>query len=63
MNNQRFELSSSIFICPESWDDVRQHVVGRSEEAKIMNNRLNKMATGYRMFIANWNQKENLFLP
>ena len=43
MNNQRFELSSSIFICPESWDDVRQQVVGRSEEAKILNNRLNKI--------------------
>ncbi len=43
MNNQRFELSSSIFICPESWDDVRQQVVGRSEEAKIQNNRLNKI--------------------
>ena len=43
MNNQRFELSTSIFICPESWDDERQHVVGRSEESKILNNRLNKI--------------------
>ncbi|MFA5328753.1 MAG: site-specific integrase [Prolixibacteraceae bacterium] len=44
MNNQRFELSTSIFICPESWDDVRQQVVGRSEEAKILNTRLNKIS-------------------
>jgi len=44
MNNQRFELSSSIFIYPESWEDERQQVVGRSEEAKILNNRLNKIS-------------------
>lgn len=43
MNNQRFELSASIFICPESWNDERQQVVGRSEEAKILNDRLNKI--------------------
>lgn len=44
MNNQRFELSSSIFICPESWDDMRKQVVGRSEETKILNNQLNKIS-------------------
>ncbi len=44
MNNQRFELSTSIFIYPESWDDERQQIVGRSEEAKILNNRLNKIS-------------------
>lgn len=44
MNNQRFELSTSIFICRESWDDERQQVAGRSEEAKILNNRLNKIS-------------------
>ncbi len=43
MNNQRFELSTGIFICPESWDDERQQVAGRSEESKILNNRLNKI--------------------
>lgn len=43
MNNQRFELSASIFICPESWSDERQQVVGRSEEAKVVNDRLNKI--------------------
>jgi len=44
MNNQRFELSTSIFICPESWDDERQQVAGRSEETKILNKRLNKIS-------------------
>jgi site-specific recombinase XerD len=44
MNNQRFELSTSIFICAESWDEERQQVVGRSEEAKILNNRMNKIS-------------------
>ncbi len=44
MNNQRFELSTSIFICLESWDDDRQQVAGRSEETKILNNRLNKIS-------------------
>ena len=43
-NNQRFELSTGIFICSESWDDERQQVVGRSEETKILNNRLNKIS-------------------
>ena len=45
MNNQRFELSTSIFICPESWDNDRQQVAGRSEETKILNNRLNKISS------------------
>jgi len=44
MNNQRFELSSSVYICPELWDDERQQIVGRSEDAKILNNRLNKIS-------------------
>lgn len=43
MNNQRFELSTGIFICSESWDDERQQVAGRSEESKILNTRLNKI--------------------
>jgi len=44
-NNQRFELSTSIFIYPESWDDERQQVAGRSEEAKVLNNRLQQLST------------------
>jgi len=45
MNNQRFELSTSIFIIPQSWDDERQQVFGRTEETKILNNRLSKIDT------------------
>ena len=44
MNNQRFELSTGIFICSGSWDDEKQQVSGRSEETKILNNRLNKIS-------------------
>ena len=43
MNNQRFELSTGIFIYPDSWDDERQQVVGRSEESRMLNNRLNRI--------------------
>lgn len=45
MNNQRFELSTGIFIISESWNDQKQLVIGRSEEAKILNNRLDKIRT------------------
>jgi hypothetical protein len=43
MNNQRFELSNGIFIISESWNDQKQLFIERSEEAKILNNRLNKI--------------------
>ena len=45
MNNQRFELSTGIFVVPESWNDDKQQVNGRTEEAKILNNRLAKINT------------------
>ncbi len=45
MDNQRFELSTGIFVVTESWSDERQQVFGRSEEAKILNNRLDKIST------------------
>jgi integrase len=45
MNNQRFELSTGIFIISEFWNDQKQLVIGRSEEAKILNNRLDKIRT------------------
>lgn len=37
MNNQRFELSTGIFVVPESWNDDKQQVNGRTEEAKTRN--------------------------
>ncbi|MGD9929390.1 MAG: site-specific integrase [Mangrovibacterium sp.] len=45
MNNQRFELSTGIFVVPDSWDDGRQQVAGRAEDPKILNNRLDKIRT------------------
>ncbi|WP_159516878.1 site-specific integrase [Sunxiuqinia indica] len=45
MNGQRFELSTGIFIIQESWDDGMQKVIGRTEEAKILNNRLDKIGS------------------
>lgn len=44
MNYQRFELSTGIFTYPELWDNDRQQVAGRSEESKILNNRLNQIS-------------------
>ncbi|MGV8137402.1 MAG: site-specific integrase [Mangrovibacterium sp.] len=43
INSQRFELSTGIFVLPESWNDEKQQVNGRTEEAKILNNRLDKI--------------------
>ena len=45
INNQRFELSPGIFIIPQFWDDERQQVFGRTEETKVLNNRLDKINT------------------
>ncbi len=44
MNNQRFELSTGIFAAPESWDDEKQKIVGKAEDAKILNSRLIKVS-------------------
>ncbi len=45
MNNQRFELSTGISIAADSWNDEKQQVNGRTEETKILNNRLDKIST------------------
>lgn len=45
LNNQRFELSTGIFVLPESWSDKKQQIKGRTEETKILNNRLDKICT------------------
>lgn len=45
MNNQRFELSTGIFVVPDNWDDERQRNTGRTEDTKILNNRLDKIRT------------------
>ncbi len=43
LNNQRFELTTGIFVLPESWSDKKQQINGRKEETKILNNRLDKI--------------------
>lgn len=43
MNNQRFELSTGIFVLPESWNEEKHQISGRTEEVKILNNRLDKI--------------------
>lgn len=45
MNNQRFECSTGIFIQPDLWNANKQQFSGKSEEIKILNNRLDKINT------------------
>ena len=45
MNNQRFECSTGIFIHPDLWNANKQQISGKSEEIKILNNRLDKFNT------------------
>ncbi len=45
LKNQRFELSTGIFVLPESWSEKKQQINGRTEETKILNNRLDKICT------------------
>mgnify|MGYP000983030058 CR=1 FL=1 len=44
-NSQRFELSTGVFVIPELWNDEKQQIAGRTEEAKILNTRLNKITS------------------
>lgn len=45
MHGQRFELSTGIFIDPVIWNEEKQQVKGRTEDVKILNNRLDKTAS------------------
>ena len=49
MNNQRFELSTGIFIQSDIWNANKQQISG--EEIKLLNNRLVKINLVYRTFI------------
>jgi len=44
-NKRRLELSTSVIIRPEDWDEVRQLVKEDSENADSLNNRLKKVDT------------------
>lgn len=45
MNNQRFELSTGLFIVPNLWDNVTQQIKGRTEDSTTLNKRLDKLTT------------------
>lgn len=44
-NGQRFEISTGFFLSIDLWNDAKQQINGKSEDAKIMNNRLGKINT------------------
>lgn len=44
-NGQRFEFSTNFFILSEMWNDSSQQVIGRTEDVKILNNRLDKIVS------------------
>lgn len=43
MNSKRVELSTGIYCHSDKWDDVGQQIRGRTESARILNNRLDKI--------------------
>ena len=45
LNGQRFEISTGFFLDSETWIESKQQVKGRIEEAKTINNRLDKIRT------------------
>jgi len=45
LNRKRVELSTRIFVDADSWDSVRQRLDGKSEQVKIINNRLDKISS------------------
>ena len=45
LNGQRFELSTNFFIFSEMWNDSSQQVIRRTEDVKILNNRLDKIVS------------------
>jgi len=60
VHGQRFELSTGIFIFPEIWNEDKQQVKGRTEEVKILNNRLDKTASRVQDI---YNQLESKGMP
>jgi integrase len=43
LNSKRVELSTGIYCHPDNWDEKGQQIRGRNENARILNNRLNKI--------------------
>ena len=42
MNSRRIELSTSVYVALTDWDNLRQQIIGNSEDIRILNNRLSK---------------------
>ena len=38
MDGRRIELSTSIFVDVDDWDNSRQEIAGKSQEVRILNN-------------------------
>ena len=45
LSGQRFEVATGFTVHPDTWDESKQLVKGRTEEVKIVNNRLDKIKT------------------
>ena len=45
MNGQRFEVATGFVVLPNDWNESKQLIKGRTEEVKIINNRLDKIRT------------------
>jgi hypothetical protein len=60
LNGQRFEISTGFFLDPETWIESTQMVKGRTEEAKTINNRLDKIRTKVQDI---YNQLESMEQP
>ena len=45
MNGQRFEVATGFSLLTDDWNETKQLVKGRTEEVKIINNRLEKIRT------------------
>ncbi len=43
LRKKRFELSTGLFIDPESWGAEKQRIMGRSSEVRSVNNRISKV--------------------
>ncbi|MBW8332759.1 MAG: site-specific integrase [Prolixibacteraceae bacterium] len=45
LNGQRFEVATGFMVHPDNWNESKQLIKGRTEDVKIINNRLEKIRT------------------
>jgi len=60
MNGQRFEISTGFFLDSDDWIEMAQQAKGKSEDVKVINNRLDKIRTKIQDI---YNQLESLGEP